>query len=236
METKTIAKWIAIRLEKKANLKRAAGSFAYFKEKINPRGVTVPKVREIEKELWNLHQKEFSLDFCLDLTEELFQSGYWEDPVVGMGLVRRFENEFDETTFKRFENWVKKYVSNWAHCDDLCNHLVGSVLENQPELAKQVVGWAKSENRWVRRAAAVSFILPARKGLFEREILEIAERLFSDKTDDLVQKGNGWMLREYGKTQPKKLLAFLKKHRENIPRVTMRYALEKFSAKEKKGL
>ena len=72
--------------------------------------------------------------------------------------------------------------------------------------------------------------------MFEKEILEVAVRLFSDKKDDLVHKGNGWMLREYGKSQPKKLLAFLRKHKAEIPRTTMRYALEKFSKADKKGL
>lgn len=236
METKEIADWIEKKLLEKADSKKAEGARRYFKETIHPRGVPLPQVRTLEKELWNQNKKELSLSFCLDLTGELFKTGYWEDPIIGMGLVQRFGKKLGKKELKRFEQWIDCYINNWAHCDDLCNHLVGVALENESKLARKLVQWTSSENRWKRRASAVSFILPARKDLFEPEILKIAERLFADKTDDLVQKGNGWMLREYGKTKPKKLLAFLRKHRENIPRVTMRYALEKFLSAEKKGL
>lgn len=231
-----IVKRIETELQQKADPTKAAGVKRYFKETINPRGVTLPQVRSIEKELWQELKAELALKDALKLTELLFETGYWEDPVIGMGFVNRFSVEFTEKELKRFEKWVDCYINNWAHCDDLCNHSVGALLQKKPELAKELIGWTKSENRWKRRAAAVSFILPARKGLFEKEILEIAERLFSDKKDDLVQKGNGWMLREFGKPKESKLVALLRKHQKEVPRTTMRYAIERLPAKLKKGL
>ena len=52
--------------------------------------------------------------------------------------------------------------------------------------------------------------------------------MFADKQDDLVQKGNGWMLREAGTVDPERLANFLLKRGPNIPRTTLRYAIEKF--------
>jgi 3-methyladenine DNA glycosylase AlkD len=236
MDYAKTAKRIETELQKKADSKKAEGAKRYFKETINPRGVTLPQVRSIEKELWQESKGEMQLEDALNLTEQLFETGYWEDPVIGMGFVNRFSEEFSEKELKRFEQWLDCYINNWAHCDDLCNHSIGDLLQQKPELAKRLVNWTQSENRWKRRAAAVSFILPARRGLFEKEILEIAERLFADKKDDLVQKGNGWMLREFGKPKEKKLVAFLRKHRERIPRTTMRYAIERLPKNLKKGL
>lgn len=236
MDTKKLAERIGRQLRQQANSKIAEGQKRYFKEIIRPRGLTLPTVRKQEKKLWQELQEEMKLETALELTEQLFETGYWEDPVIGMAFVNRFEKEFGEKELKCFEKWIDLYINNWAHCDDLCNHNVAAVLEKHPLLAKELIAWTQSENRWKRRASAVSFILPARKGLFEKEILSIAERLFADKKDDLVQKGNGWMLREFGKPKQAKLVAFLRKHRERIPRTTMRYAIERLPKNLKKRL
>ncbi len=236
MDYSKIVKRIGTELQKKADPIKADGARRYFKETIHPRGVTLPTVRGLEKELWQELKGEMELKDALQLTELLFETGYWEDPVIGMGFVNRFSTEFTEKELERFEKWIDCYINNWAHCDDLCNHSIGDLLQQKPELAKQLISWTQSENRWKRRASAVSFILPARKGLFETEILSIAERLFADKKDDLVQKGNGWMLREFGKPKQAKLAAFLRKHQKEIPRTTMRYAIERLPKNLKKGL
>lgn len=63
-----------------------------------------------------------------------------------------------------------------------------------PAFLAELKRLAKSDNRWVRRAVAVSLIVPARKGMFLNDVFEIADTLLTDK-DDLVQKGYGWMLK-----------------------------------------
>lgn len=47
---------------------------------------------------------------------------------------------------------------------------------------------------WMRRAAAVSLIIPAKEGKFLEEAFEISDILMADK-EDLVQKGYGWLLK-----------------------------------------
>ena len=103
-------------------------------------------------------------------------------------------DRYEPEDFDVFEKWVDKYVSNWASCDTLCNHTVGTFVEMYPDYISRLKEWAHSENRWMKRAAAVTLIIPARKGLFLKDIFEIADTLFYD-TDDLVQKGYGWMLK-----------------------------------------
>ena len=79
----------------------------------------------------------------------------------------------------------------------------------------------------------VSFVLPARKGKLHGILLENAESIIHDK-DDLVRKGTGWALREAAKTDEKRIVSFLLKHKD-APRVTLRYATERMqkSVKEK---
>ncbi|MDD5756813.1 MAG: DNA alkylation repair protein, partial [bacterium] len=140
----------------------------------------------------------------------------------------RLEKKYVPEDFQLFAKWVKKYINNWAKCDTFCNHAVGALVEKYPALLPELKVWARSDNRWVKRAAAVTLILPARRGKFLKEALEIADILLLDQ-DDLVQKGYGWLLKEASRQHQQEVFAYLMKHKKIIPRTAFRYALEKMS-------
>ena len=127
---------------------------------------------------------------------------------------------------KYLKNWVNKYINNWATCDTFCNHTVGTIIEMYPVLLTGLKKWAKSDNRWVKRASAVSLIVPARKGKFLNDIFEIADILHSDK-DDMVQKGYGWMLKSASQAHQKEVFEYVVSRKETMPRTSLRYAIEK---------
>ena len=81
----------------------------------------------------------------------------------------------------------------------------------------------------MRRGAAVTLIIPARKGLFLNDIFEIADLLLLDK-DDLVQKGYGWMLKAAGEAHQKEVFDYVVKNKSVMPRTALRYAIEKMPA------
>jgi 3-methyladenine DNA glycosylase AlkD len=65
------------------------------------------------------------------------------------------------------------------------------------------------------------------------DTFKIAEMLVKDK-EDLVHKGTGWMLRFAGSGKHKQqLLNFLDKHAAKMPRVALRYAIEKLDKKQR---
>lgn len=134
--------------------------------------------------------------------------------------------QYEPVDFKIFEKWVNKYVSNWAACDTFCNHTVGAFIEMYPSYLEELKRWARSGNRWVKRAAAVSLIVPARKGLFLDDIFEIADILHSDP-DDMVQKGYGWMLKVASKIHQREVFDYVMSKKNTIPRTALRYAIEK---------
>lgn len=126
-----------------------------------------------------------------------------------------------------------QYVSNWASCDTLCNHTVGGFLEDYPQFIPRLRDWARSENRWLRRAAAVSLIVPARRGLFLEDIFAIADILLMDE-DDLVRKGYGWMLKAASQAHLNEVFDFVMKHKTIMPRTALRYAIEKMPEEMRK--
>ena len=78
----------------------------------------------------------------------------------------------------------------------------------------------------MRRASAVTLIIPARKGKFLNDILEIADILLTDK-DDLVQKGYGWMLKAASEVNQQEIFNYVIKNKFIMPRTSLRYAIEK---------
>jgi 3-methyladenine DNA glycosylase AlkD len=139
---------------------------------------------------------------------------------------------YERADFEVFEKWVSSYVGNWASCDTLCNHTVGTFVEMYPEYLSELKKWAQSPNRWVKRASAVSLIVPARKGKFLNDIFVIADILLSDK-DDMVQKGYGWMLKAASQSHRKDVFNYVMSKKATMPRTSLRYAIEKMPAELK---
>jgi len=98
-----------------------------------------------------------------------------------------------------------------------------------PEYITELKKWATSSRRFVRRASAVTLIIPACKGLFLNDIFEIADTLLLDK-DDLVQKGYGWMLKAASEAYQKEIFNYVMSKKAVMPRTALRYAIEKMPA------
>jgi 3-methyladenine DNA glycosylase AlkD len=95
-----------------------------------------------------------------------------------------------------------------------------------PEKISFLKKWARDRGRWVKRASAVSLIVPARKGLFRDDIFEIADILLMDP-DDMVQKGYGWMLKAASQADNTDVFNYIMKNKAVMPRTSLRYAIEK---------
>ncbi|WP_029903137.1 DNA alkylation repair protein [Prevotella sp. 10(H)] len=200
----------------------------YFKEEVKPYGVKTTTVSKLSKELYN-QIKDYPKSEVFGLCEELWQSGYLEESFIAGKVAEYLHKQYEPADFAVFDRWVKNYVTNWASCDTLCNHAVGTFVEMYPEYIAELKKWALSDNRWVKRSAAVTLILPARKGLFLNDIFEIADILLLDK-DDMVQKGYGWMLKAASQAYQDKVFDYVMSKKDVMPRTSLRYAIEKMPA------
>lgn len=100
--------------------------------------------------------------------------------------------------------------------------MVGGYLFDKPR--DVLFELARSESVWERRTAIVSTGYFIRQGDVA-DTFRIAELLLSDD-HDLIHKATGWMLREAGKRDRKRLLGFLDRHAGVMPRTALRYAIE----------
>jgi 3-methyladenine DNA glycosylase AlkD len=197
----------------------------FFKEKVKFYGVKNPVVQKICQE-FSGQIKSMTKQEVFGLCEILWQSGFMEESLVACNWSYYFHRKYEPADFLVFERWINQYVSNWASCDTLCNHTVGVFIMMHPEYIARLKEFARSGNRWTRRASAVSLIIPARRGLFLEDILEIAGILLQDK-DDLVQKGYGWMLKAASEAHQEVIFNFVMNKKSIMPRTALRYAIEK---------
>jgi len=222
---KSIITTIRNELKQNRDPHTAATGQNFFKEKVKIYGVKTALVSKIgkafDKEILVMDKKE-----VFALCDELWRSGYMEESFIACHFAYHIRKNFKPADFKIFEKWVKHNVTNWASCDTLCNHTIGAFVEMYPEHLKHLKKWAKSKNRWVKRASAVTLIIPARNGRFLKDIFEIADILLLDR-DDLVQKGYGWMLKAASKSHQEEVFDYVMKNRASMPRTALRYAIEK---------
>ena len=73
-----------------------------------------------------------------------------EESFVACNWSYNVQKQYEPGDFDIFEKWVNTYVGNWASCDTLCNHTVGTFIEMYPEYLSGLKKWAKSPNRWAQ--------------------------------------------------------------------------------------
>ncbi len=125
-----------------------------------------------------------------------------------------------------YDLYIRRHdrVNNWDLVDLAAYYVVGKYLADKPR--DILYKLARSKDLWERRTAIVAtahFILKMKQ---TDDTFAIAEILINDE-EDLVNKGTGWMLRTAGDKDPKRLLEFLDKHAATMPRISLRYSIEK---------
>jgi len=211
----------------------------FFKEAVKVHGLKSADASKIAKTYF-AEVKHLPKEEIWSLGESLMQSGYLEEFSMACLWISHTHKDLKLKDWTIIDHWVDSYITNWAMCDVFCcggmgkGGTVASFLEMYPQYLKKLQGWAKSKNLWKRRAAAVSLVGPARKGLFHEEIFALAEILLHD-SEDMVQKGYGWLLKEASHSNQQAVFEFVMKHKAAMPRTALRYAIEKMP-KELKAL
>ena len=196
--------------------KTAKGEYGYGDRFL---GVRTPEIRKLAKRYISL-----SLHEALVLVKSKFHEERLCGLVIMVNKYAKTKDEKEQQTI--FNQYTKnfKYINNWDLVDVTCPHIVGKHLFERDR--KILYQWARSQHLWTKRISIVSNWWFIRKGDL-RDVFKISRLLLNDK-HDLIHKAVGWMLREAGKKDLKKLESFLMKHYRNMPRTMLRYSIEKF--------
>ncbi|MBW4754437.1 DNA alkylation repair protein [Prevotella melaninogenica] len=186
-------------------------------------GVTVPNIRAIAK----LHK-----DISIEEIRELIQSEWHEVRLCALIIMVEKSKKKDEALRKELFNLYlsqTKRINNWDLVDLSCRFIIGEyLLDKSRDILYQL---AQSSLLWDNRIAIVSTYAFIRKGQLE-DTYALSD-LMMQHPHDLMHKAIGWMLREVGKRNPERLYDYVMSHRADMPRTMLRYAIEKFSPKER---
>jgi 3-methyladenine DNA glycosylase AlkD len=130
-----------------------------------------------------------------------------------------------------FDLYLRRHdrINNWDLVDRSAPYVVGGYLADKPRQA--LYRLARSKNVWERRTAIVSTYYFIRQGEID-DTFKLAEMLLKDR-HDLIQKAAGGWLREAGKRDRRRLIAFLDQHAATMPRTFLRYAIEHLDQKQR---
>ena len=186
-------------------------------------GVTVPNIRAIAK----LHK-----DISIEEIRELIQSEWHEVRLCALIIMVEKSKKKDEALRKELFNLYlsqTERINNWDLVDLSCRFIIGEyLLDKSRDILYQL---AQSPLLWDNRIAIVSTYAFIRKGQLE-DTYALSD-LMMQHPHDLMHKAIGWMLREAGKRDSERLYDYVMSHRADMPRTMLRYAIEKFSPKER---
>ena len=231
-----VAALVLKRLGSLADGKRASEVQRYFKETVRSFGVSSPQVRALAKELHDSIKKEWLIRDAIKLCDLLFPRPELEAKGVAALILARYHKSFPRSLFRTVHSWLaQNYLDNWASVDVFCPQVLGALLVKYPDLLSGIEKWAAEPNRWVQRASIVAFLKLVKKTEYLNAAYAMTARHFANR-DDLVQKANGWLLREAGKRDMERLEKFLLANGPLMPRTTLRYAIERFPSEKRKHL
>ncbi|MEU4477624.1 DNA alkylation repair protein [Micromonospora sp. NPDC023966] len=188
-------------------------------------GVSVPEQRRVAGRYWR--------DLSLAETAKLLTSGVHEERLTSLFiLVRKFAKGDEEERGRIFAMVLANtgHINNWDLVDSSAPYIVGPwLMDKDRSVLDRLAG---SSLLWDRRIAIMATFAFIRAGDF-RWTFRLGERLLHDP-HDLVHKAVGWMLREVGNRDRAAAEEFLTRHHRAMPRVMLRYAIEKFEPQRRR--
>ncbi len=207
--TRMLVKRLVDRLELISNEDIAAGQSAYMRNQFAFFGVKTPERKLI--------QKEFFQSQLLPPIEELDEviQFLWDQPQrelqhTAMDLVEKYHRRFRREDLSLLEYMVS-HKQWWDTIDTVATKLMGAYFKMYPsERVLAVDRWLKGDDFWLHRCG-ILFQLKYKRDtdtdLLARAILPVRQ-----SNEFFIQKAIGWVLREYRKTNPPWVDAFLNAH------------------------
>jgi 3-methyladenine DNA glycosylase AlkD len=193
----------------------------FFEEILSADGIRqVRKVVRVRRTI----VREQDVGFLVKVADQLFRGRILEEKFLAVFLLEKIVVGFGDAEFRLFELWLDR-IGSWADHDGLVHYLIAPMMIIKTSRAQRVFVWARSRNRWRRRAACVALIQGTRRKMFLPQIIRLSNMLLTDE-DDMVQKGLGWLLRETAKYAPTRAIPYLRQIRGRAPRLVLRTACE----------
>ena len=213
---------IRLGLAERCDPARAAGAQAYMKSAIPSLGVSVPEVRRLTTAAAASHPFE-SLEQLRDTVLELWRSAAFREEhyaaidLTGLRLARQ-----EPLMLPVYEEIIR--TGAWWDFVDGVSERIGALLQaDRPAMTALLRKWSRDRDFWIRRAS-ITAQLKAKAHTDTRLLSDVMEANLADQ-EFFIRKAIGWALREYAKTDPEWVRAFVAEHSEDLSPLSRREAL-----------
>lgn len=182
--------------------------------------IKVPEIRKVVKKYWNKLSNDEIVFF---LKSEYNEFRFFGQQVIVENF-RRSSSEFNKDIWADLLLDNLESVNHWNLVDGVADAVFGKLAILTGNFAT-IEDLAEHDNVWHKRIAIVANLSPVKQRIFQPAISIIANNI--QHPHEYIQKANGWVLREIGKSDENVLIDFLKKHWRLMPSVTKSYATER---------
>lgn len=223
---RALIKALKVELKKAADPAKSEPMRAYMKSTMPYHGVNMPLRRKVGKALFKEHTIETAPEWRATILELWDTAKFREERYAAIDLaeVKSYDAFRTQAALPMYKHMIKTGAW-WDYVDPVASHGLGFLLRNNPKsMPKTMRTWARAKDMWVRRSSILCQL-----SLKEETDLKLMHDCMEPSfgTDEFfLQKAMGWALRQYAWKNPKAVIAYVKKHRSELSKLTKREALK----------
>jgi 3-methyladenine DNA glycosylase AlkD len=216
-QSNELARYVTAELRRLADPAKAPAMAAYMKTAQPFYGVPTPIrtliLREVRDRFVPLDQKSYERNVLA-----LWKLPYREERYCAIAYARQHAEFITPSALRLYERMIRDGAW-WDFVDEIAVNLVGGVLGNfRSETRPMIERWIDDPDMWIRRTAILAHLKHKNATdaaqLFDHCLRRAHEREF------FIRKAIGWALREYSKTDPRAVRAFLAKNRQRLSKLS----------------
>jgi 3-methyladenine DNA glycosylase AlkD len=218
------------RIAEAADPERAPAMQAYMKSSLPFRGVSAVPLRKICRSVFDRHRLEDRVSWESAVLTLWDRAAFREERYAAVALTgHRFYRAFQDAGTLELYHHLVVTGAWWDLVDDVAVHRVGPILRADPDTVTPMIrAWARDDHLWVRRTAVLCQL--ASKAGTDTDLLDdvLSANLEGSKhgREFFIRKAIGWALREYAKTDPDWVRAFVHTHAGEMSGLSRREALK----------
>ena len=198
-----------------ANPDDAVAMKAYMKNKFEFLGVKTPARRKLTK---TFLKQQTNLVIDWNFINEAWNYPYRELQYTALDYLEIRKKLLTPSDLPNLKKLAQ--TKSWWDTIDFLDRLVGSIIARFPETKEIILAWSCDEDIWLRRLAIDHQLL--RKEETDTELLEKILVNNLGQTEFFINKAIGWALRDYSKTNPDWVRAFIERHQTEMAALSIR--------------
>ncbi len=214
---------------------RAERMRAYMKSAMPFRGVPAPALKQVCRDVLPAHPIEDRASWAATVRTLWDDAAFREERYAALALTghrssRRWQ---DAGTLPLYEH-LAVTGAWWDYVDEIAANRVGPILAGDPAVVAPVLlDWSAGEDVWLRRVAILAQLKA--RGATDTALLRTCLEPSLGRSEFFLRKAIGWALREYARTDPTWVLAYVADREDRLAPLSRREALKHLSPADANG-